>query len=66
VDGHKLAQNARVRRPSLKVLLMSGYPEKIVAAVPAFADGMDMIAKPFTFEELASRIGSVMGVPGTS
>jgi CheY-like chemotaxis protein len=66
VDGRKLAQRAQARRPGLKVLFMSGYLEKLGGTDQAFADGTDIIAKPFSFEELATRIESVMQTSRTS
>jgi CheY-like chemotaxis protein len=55
LNGRQLADGARTTRPNLKVLFMTGYAES--AAGKAFLDvGMEIVAKPFTMNDLASRI----------
>jgi PAS domain S-box-containing protein len=55
MNGETLAIELRRERPELKVLLMSGYTED--ASNPG---SLPCLAKPFTMEQLASRILEVM------
>ena len=55
VNGRQVADAARVVRPGLKVLFMTGYAES--AANSEFLEkGMQIIAKPFTMDKLAVKI----------
>jgi len=58
MSGVELAREIRDRRPGLPVLLATGYQE---AAAGAAQDGIGVLLKPFTMEELASAIGSRLG-----
>jgi DNA-binding response OmpR family regulator len=55
LNGRQLADAARVTRPGLKVLFVTGYAED--AAGSSFLEpGMEILAKPFTMEQLATKI----------
>jgi PAS domain S-box-containing protein len=55
LNGRQLADAARLKRPNLKVLFMTGYAES--AAGRAFLEPeMEIIAKPFTMEVLAVKV----------
>ncbi len=55
LNGRQLADAARVTRPGLKVLFVTGYAED--AAGSSFLEpGMEIVIKPFTMEALASKI----------
>ena len=54
MDGHELAELARRRRPELKILQLSGREPR--------RDGLPMIRKPFSFEELASTMQRTTGI----
>jgi CheY-like chemotaxis protein len=55
LNGRQLADAARVKRPGLKVLFVTGYAEN--AAGSSFLEpGMEMVIKPFTIDALASKI----------
>ena len=60
LNGRQLADHARVTRPGLKVLFITGYAETAAAATGFLEPGMAMITKPFTFETLMSRVGSMI------
>jgi CheY-like chemotaxis protein len=64
LNGRQLADAARVKRPGLKVLFVTGYAES--AAGSSFLEpGMGMVAKPFTMDVLASKIREMIeGRPG--
>jgi two-component system cell cycle response regulator CpdR len=54
MDGHELAERARRDRPELKILQLSGREPR--------RDGLPMIRKPFTFEELCSTMQRATGI----
>jgi DNA-binding response OmpR family regulator len=60
LNGRQLADQARQRRPGLKVLFMTGYAENAAIANGFLEPGMQMITKPFAIEGLATRIRSMI------
>ncbi|WP_064117902.1 PAS domain-containing hybrid sensor histidine kinase/response regulator [Pseudomonas fluorescens] len=60
MNGRQLAEIARQHRPSLKVLFMTGYAQKAAERQGFLEDGMDMVAKPFAIELLASKIRTMI------
>lgn len=56
INGRQLAEIARQHRPGLKVLFMTGYAQKAAERQGFLEEGMDMVAKPFALELLASKI----------
>ncbi|TFF14072.1 PAS domain S-box protein [Pseudomonas sp. BCA14] len=62
MNGRQLAEIARQHRPGVRVLFMTGYAEKAAERQGFLEDGMDMIAKPFSIELLATKIRSMISV----
>ncbi|MDP9087691.1 MAG: PAS domain-containing protein [Pseudomonadota bacterium] len=60
VNGARLAEEARRRRPGLKVLFMTGYTRNAVVHNGVLDSGVELIGKPFTIEELAVKVRSVL------
>lgn len=60
MNGVQLREVALERRPELKVILMSGYPDASRGDSAVTEDGTPFIAKPFTPEKLRSLIRSVL------
>ena len=56
LNGRQLADQARLVRPTLKVLFMTGYAENAAFGNGHLGPGMQMITKPFPVELLARRI----------
>ena len=56
MNGRQVADAARVIRPELKVLFITGYAENAVLSQGHLDAGMHVLTKPFAMEELASRI----------
>jgi CheY-like chemotaxis protein len=56
VNGKKLAEIARVARPALKVLFVSGYAENAVLREDFLSPGMDMLTKPFDLDALGAKV----------
>ncbi len=65
VNGRKLADEARRRRPDLKVLFTTGYSRNAVVHNGILDPGVELIGKPFTVEELAAKIRAVLDHPTT-
>lgn len=57
MDGKQLASKVRELRPTLPILFASGYAENI--DVPA---GMQVIAKPFSIDQLRDKVKSMLPV----
>lgn len=60
LNGRQLADHARLTRPDLKVLFITGYAEQAAMASGFLAAGMEMITKPFAIEDLTSRIRQII------
>jgi PAS domain S-box-containing protein len=60
VNGRKLADEARRRRPGLKVLFTTGYTRNAVVHNGILDPGVVMIGKPFTIEQLAAKVRQVL------
>jgi PAS domain S-box-containing protein len=60
LNGPQVADAARLLRPGLKVLFMTGYAENAAMAAGFLGPGMSMITKPFAMEVLASRIREML------
>ena len=56
MNGRQLADAARVTRPDLKVLFITGYAENAIIGNAQLAPRMQLLTKPFVMEDLASRI----------
>ena len=59
MNGIELAAEARRRRPDLKVLYTSGFPNIDRVAGPSMACEIDILTKPFRASELAKRLADV-------
>jgi PAS domain S-box-containing protein len=60
LNGRQVADAARVARPHLKVLFMTGYAENAALASGFLEPGMALITKPFAMDVLASRIREII------
>ena len=56
LNGPQLADEARRRRPRLKVLFMTGYTREAVIHPGPLESDTHVISKPFAFDELAAKI----------
>ncbi|WP_235580386.1 ATP-binding protein [Rhizobacter sp. Root404] len=64
LNGRQVADAARVHRPELKVLLMTGYAENALAVANMLDAGMALITKPFAIEDLTERLREMMRPAG--
>ena len=61
LNGRQLADAARVTRPELKVLFITGYAENAIIGNGQLAPGMRVLTKPFVMTSLAERIAEMIG-----
>ena len=64
-SGRVLADIALQRRPELKVLFTTGYSRNAIVHQGRLDAGVELIGKPFTFEELAARVRDILDAPGS-
>jgi len=60
VNGKALAEELRRRRPDLRVLFVSGYPDDIIGRHGVLDPGVEFLPKPFTPAALVARVGGLM------
>ena len=63
MNGRQLADEARRRRPDLKVLFTSGYARNAIVHHGRLDPGVQLITKPFTFAGLAAKFRQVLDSP---
>jgi CheY-like chemotaxis protein len=60
MNGRQLAEAARVARPALRVLFITGYAESTVLSHGDLPAGMAVLTKPFAMDALQSAIRASM------
>ena len=66
LNGRQVADAARVKRPDLKVLFITGYAENAALGNGYLERGMSVVTKPFAMDALARKIGDMMAERGES
>ena len=66
INGAQLVAAARERRPDVKVLFTTGYARNAIVHQGRLDPGVELITKPFTRAQLATRIRDVLDVPVVS
>jgi CheY-like chemotaxis protein len=61
LNGRQLFEQARVLRPELKVLFITGYAENAVLHHGRLEPGMHVMMKPFGLAALAARVREILG-----
>jgi two-component system NtrC family sensor kinase len=61
MNGRELADEARRRRPDLKVLYATGYTRNAIIHQGRLDAEVELLTKPFTAEALARKIRQVLG-----
>ena len=61
INGRQVADAGRSLRPNLKVLFITGYAENAVVGNGYLEPGMQVLTKPFTMDDLARRVGEMLG-----
>jgi CheY-like chemotaxis protein len=63
MNGYELAERIRPLRPSMKIVFMSDYSDRVKLNTGA-ADRMDAyLSKPFSAEALTAKVFDVLGAP---
>ena len=60
MNGRQVADAARLLRPGLKVLFITGYAENAVVGNGYLDPGMQILTKPFAVDDLAGRIRAII------
>lgn len=60
MSGKEMADAARVKRPNLRVLFITGYAENAAFTNGNLEPGMQVMSKPFPMDQLAVRIRAIM------
>jgi CheY-like chemotaxis protein len=60
MNGRQVADAARVFRPALKVLFITGYAENALVGNGHLAPGMEVLTKPFVVATLGNRIREML------
>lgn len=63
LDGATLARLVREERPSLPVILMSGYSEEAARGELTANDAVHFLPKPFSLSQLAAKVKEVLALP---
>ncbi len=60
MNGRKLAEAAKLRRPGLKVLYMTGYSRNAIVHQGRLDAGVSLMQKPFSQDVLAKRVRTML------
>ena len=60
MNGRQLAEIARQHRPQLKILFITGYAESAADRGDFLLTGAQILAKPFTLDELSGKIRELL------
>jgi nitrogen-specific signal transduction histidine kinase/CheY-like chemotaxis protein len=60
INGRQLADQARVGRPDLRVLFITGYAEGATLAQGFLDPGMSLLTKPFAVDDLIRKVQAVL------
>ena len=60
LNGRQLADAARVSRPDLRVLFITGYAETAASGQGRLDPGMEVLTKPFAMHTLAERVAALL------
>jgi PAS domain S-box-containing protein len=63
LNGRQLADEAIRRRPGLKVLFTTGYTRNAIVHHGRLDPGIHLIGKPFSFQELATKVRARLDEP---
>lgn len=60
IDGITLAQEAIALRPSIAVVLMSGFTEQLDRAQSLKAAKLAVLSKPFTLDQIKTKVRGIL------
>ena len=62
MSGRQLADAARLLRPGLKVLFITGYAEEAAVGAGSLEADMEVMTKPFAMADLSDRVRAILKV----
>jgi CheY-like chemotaxis protein len=60
INGRELADEATRRQPGLPVLFTTGYTRNAIVHHGRLDPGVQLISKPYSFEELGARVRTLL------
>ena len=60
MNGRQVADAARVLRPDLKILFITGYAENAAVGNGHLLPGMELLTKPFTMHDLSRKVRDML------
>jgi CheY-like chemotaxis protein len=63
LNGRVVAERVAAVVPKIRVLFVSGYSQNVIASQGVLKEGIEFLPKPYSVEQLASRIGEVLQGP---
>jgi len=63
MNGRQVADHARLLRPGLKVLFITGFAENAAVGNGHLEPGMELLTKPFTLDALTSKVEAMIKSP---
>lgn len=63
MNGPELAEQLKILRPNVKVLYISGHPERAGELIARMESDAPLLPKPFAFESLLDNVRKVLGAP---
>jgi YesN/AraC family two-component response regulator len=66
MNGAELARRLQESRPTLRRLFMSGYTADAIAHRGVLDEGVQFLQKPFSRDDLARTVRTVLGRPGSA
>ncbi|RWE24887.1 response regulator, partial [Mesorhizobium sp.] len=63
MNGRQLAEEAKGRAPSLKIVFMTGFTRNAVVHNGVLDHDVNFIAKPFTLEQLSAKLRDALAKP---
>jgi len=60
MNGRQVADIARLLRPDLKVLFITGYAEHAALGDKHLEPGMELLTKPFSLHQLMTKVADMM------
>jgi DNA-binding response OmpR family regulator len=60
MNGKQLVEAARMLRPDLQILFITGYADKAADGGSLFASGAPIMTKPFALDDFAQRVASLL------
>jgi CheY-like chemotaxis protein len=62
LNGRQVADAARITRPDLRVLFITGFAENAALAHGHLDSGMRLIAKPFVMAAFANKVAEIIEI----